>query len=784
MKMRFLQSLFLLFGTFLSNIVFAQLKFGGPSAVTYSPDSKKYYVVNQVTKDVNEMNKWGQGRQFITGLNSPTNILYANLPIGAGFLILDSNQVHLFDTTGFQVGSENVSGAKRLQDFVFDTQKETLYTTDIERNVIYKTTFGPPPFYIPSTKIFADSLRSPAGIYLDKVNNRLLYTEFADSSFIKTVDLSSGSVGTLIQTGLDSVVAIDKDLQGNYYLSSQGDKGVYSWNKYLAGAPKKAFYEPKPSDFMINTLTDEWAYLCYSCGKVYIIDLHIEGPYYEDNSCPGDSATVYLNPGLKTIGTYDKGNKFIAELSDINMSFNTGKNTVVGEVTDTLRPKLGIRSYIPQNLKPGTYKLRIRTTKPKGTSRFELFQIKELPLTQAYTADTASVCSGKTLSLGVGKDSTIAYTWSPSNLVNRDTAANPSYTGNSDHWVYLSTNSRVTGCVDSDSVFVRIITKPTLSKIADTVEGCSGDTLSLGVENKDFDFHWSPGHLVSDSTISNPKYTAATATKFTCTYEAKGGCSNSFEQTAIIHPNPVVRIMNREMYFCPNESKRSTARLLVNSAILDTNIHQLTWINEGGTIDKRPLELDLNNLGLNIFRVKNKKSQCLSEDSIRVYSYDSLKVDLSKVGLDSLMVSVVGNPSVAKYFWYKNNVLISGADNPLYIARDSGTYHVKIRTGDSCFFESERIKYVKASNGIGKLKNETKDFYIVENSYGTQLMSRSGYKGQVSLWVTSLNGKKMTYVEGIQLPYFIKRNTSPGLNIAYIFVENQRVQKIKFVRLD
>ena len=769
----------------MSNSSYGQLVYGGPSAVTYSPDAKMYYVVNQVTKDVNEMDRWGKGRSFISkGLNSPTNILYANLPIGAGFLILDSNQVHLFDTTGFQLGSENVTGAQQLQDLVFDKKNEVLYTTDVKRNVIYKTIFGPPPFYIPSTSIFADSLRSPAGLYLDKRNNRLLYTEFADSAYIQTVNLNNGTIGTLVQTGLDSIVAIDKDLQGNYYLSSQGDKGVYVWNKYLSGAPKRVFYEPKPSDFMINTLTDEWAYLCYSCGKVYIVDLHIEGPLYEDISCLIDSVTVYLSSGLKTIGTYDQGNKFIAELSGLNMSFAPGNTTVIGEALDTLRPTTGIPSFIPASLKAGMYKLRIRTTKPVGTSRFELFQINSLPIAEAYTADTASVCDGSTLSLGIGNDSTIAYQWTPSALVSNDTLAKPNYTGASNQWVTLNTRDRNTGCLNQDSVFVLSITKPQVSAFPDTLLGCLGDSLKLGVENTDYQFNWSPGYLVSDSTISNPIYTNAGIVKFSCFYSANGGCSNSFEQTAIINEKPTLELGINEAFFCPNADNKTEIFLTINALKFDSSKYNLNWTNDGVLVNKSILEVRLSDLGSNVFTVQNKVTLCASNDTLEVYSYDSLRVDLNRIGLDSLLISVVGNSGVAKYTWYKNNSLLNGVSGPLYVAKDSGDYYVRVQTNDSCFFESQRIKYVKATNRSNGISTNRSNFYVCQTALGTQLMSKGDNNGEVTIRLSSLNGQIVSEHQAITLPFLIDGHTSPGLNIAFVIVDNKIVQKIKFVHLD
>jgi hypothetical protein len=763
-----------------SNMGYAQFSYGGPSAITYSPDNKLYYVVNQITKDVIEVNTFGQGRIFITGLNSPNNITYANLPIGAGFLILDSNEVKLYDTTGFYIGSEVVSGAQRLQDLVFDKQAEIIYATDVKRGVIYKTTFGAPPLYIPSTTIFASGLRNPAGLYLDKINNRLLYTEMVDSSYIKTVSLSNASVGTLKFTGLDSVIAIERDLQGNYYLASVGNMALYSWNKYLSGSPVKQFFEPRPGDFYMNHYTDVWAYTCYACGKWYSIPLHRIGPMFEDMQCAGDSAITYASTRNRVIGTYSQGNKFIVELSDINFSFGTGKTTKLAEVTDTLVPKTV--AFKTPNLPAGMYRMRWRSTNPAADGILEQFHIKPIVDAQAYGQDTASLCSGNSIKLGANNDTNATYSWSPAIMFNNASVASPNFIGTASTWVYMI-SSATDYCTVYDSVFVNIITKPSIFNLLDTVSACEGETLKLGKENADLTFAWSPTEGLSNPNVAHPTYSGSGMQKYTCTITAQGGCSSKFEQVAVLNRRPKLLLTNNEIYFCPNNNSTASAGLFVDSVPYDSSRYFLSWVNEKGEItENNGLEISLMNKGLTHLKVMNAQG-CLDSIMLNVYTYDSLQIGLTVLESDSLIVSVVGNPAAAKYTWFKNGVKLNAPSKHTYRAKDTGLYYVQVQSGDSCIFRSEVLQ-VKPKN-TAKLKTPgLQGFYIAQDSYGIQLLSREKSKERLSIYIMNMNGYSMNAIENATLPISLNQFSSKGLNIASIYIGNECVQVIKFMRIE
>jgi hypothetical protein len=103
-------------------------------------------------------------------------------------------------------------------------------------------------------------------------------TAFSD---LLAIDLTSASVSVLRSTGLSNLSGLAEDAEGNIYISSQYEKNIYQWNKYLTGSPKRVVGEPKPGDIFVNSAKDEWVYCCIICGNVYIAKLHTFGPSIE-----------------------------------------------------------------------------------------------------------------------------------------------------------------------------------------------------------------------------------------------------------------------------------------------------------------------------------------------------------------------------------------------------------------------------------------------------------------------------------------------------------------------
>lgn len=349
-----------------------------PSATAYNPFIDRYYVVNYGNKSVVNLDRFGNKKLFTnSNLIAPSNILFAETAMGHAVLVLDSLSFKVFDTTGVFLGNLPISGAKHLVDAVYDDSTATFYTTDIEKGVVFKTTLGPGPYYLPSTSILASGIFRPTAIILQKKKKQLWLVKDTAMTDLVGVNLTSGALSIVRNTGLNNVWGLAQDGQGNLYLASQGDKNIYQWNKYLAGAPRKLVGEPKPGDITVNIAKDEWVYCCILCGTVYISKLHTFGPAIEVETCAGDTIEVYRNSLIKQVGTFDINNQFVLEMSSPWGNFDS--SLILGVYSDTLVPE-SVKVKVPsKSIYSLGYKYRYRSISPSINGLAERMYVYELP---------------------------------------------------------------------------------------------------------------------------------------------------------------------------------------------------------------------------------------------------------------------------------------------------------------------------------------------------------------------------------------------------------------------
>jgi hypothetical protein len=70
------------------------------------------------------------------------------------------------------------------------------------------------------TTLVANTTTTPNGIVYDGTNNRLVFVNWGNNAKIKAVDLASGTMTTLTTTTLGNCDGIDKDGNGNWFVSS------------------------------------------------------------------------------------------------------------------------------------------------------------------------------------------------------------------------------------------------------------------------------------------------------------------------------------------------------------------------------------------------------------------------------------------------------------------------------------------------------------------------------------------------------------------------------------
>lgn len=689
-----IKNLLLLFG-FTCQLGFAQ--FAGPNASTYNPATKKYYITNYYGKNMISLDENNKKDTFIKNLNSPNNILFEKLPLGSAFIILDSNEVKAYDSAGNFYAKFTTSGAIKLQDAVFNKSTNTLYISDVVRGVIYKTTFGPAPFYLPTTSVFSTPFRRPSAMVLQASKNRILYVEDTLGGNLMSLNLTTGNTALLKSLNMDNLVGLAEDGQGNLYLSSQGLKAIYQLNKYYVGSPKKLYTEPKPGDLFVNIPKDQWVYTCIQCGTVYTPPLHSFGPGLEIMGCPGDSFNYYKNYLHNNIGTFEPGNSFVMEMSNSSGSF--AQSTTLAIVTDTLIPA-EIKGIIPPVAQPGTgYKIRWRSTKPAVNGTLELMHIYSNPFAEASSKDTIEFCSGNTVVLGANnpKAAGLEYSWTPANVVDSATNHSVKANVNSGTTIYLHVKNS-DGCKNNDSVFILPVSSLNPGFIKDTLSYCKGDSAYLGTKAVDgIQYNWSPGNLLTDSTKANPVYIANESRLFNLTFSSNGGCIGTKSQFVQVNEYPKFTLLSDTQYICKND-------VFENKVVIENSDTQVLvqWYKKS-SIDTGIASLFSQTDSGKTFVTLINSGKCKSYTYFHLYVYPETNPKLTIVS-DSIAQT---DNSIDNVLWYRNDTLLT----------DTGFQITMIENGNYKACGKTQFGCMECTNAVLFMKKQTNHTHLLKNQF-------------------------------------------------------------------
>ncbi|MFN5681177.1 MAG: hypothetical protein ACK46H_02315 [Bacteroidota bacterium] len=511
----------------------AQYYFNAPNASAYNPINNRYLITNQGSGEVLQIDRASNKTLFAKNLISPRNIAFHKLPIGYAVLVLDSNRMVIYDTSGNLIGTETVSGIQQIQDCAYDSIAQVLYTTDRLRGCIYKTTFATASPHTPHTTVWVSNLTKPSAIIWQKSKNRLLLVQDTTNTKLLSVSISDSSVQTLRSLNINHAMGLAEDAQGNLYIASVGDKYIYQLNKYYSGNPKVLLSEPKPGDITIVSERNEWVYTCIICGKVFVADIHLFGPDSEILGFDGDSVTTYKNTFIKNIGTFENGNEFILELSDDKGNFDKG-NTL-NRVQDTLIPR-EIQGILPKNISAGMgYRIRWSSTKPKITGYLQMTQILEAPT--LLLSDKGSVrydCDGLGIRLKA-QDSAILtdYTWRVNGAVITDSTQFLTVKGQSQNtqFVHLEAKQSATGCTAHDSVKIIYAASPQVPLQLPNIGVCASDSVIFGdtFTYNTHQYNWKNGKGWKSQSMK-PHYKALQTDTFHCTITSTQGCVSTTAQ--------------------------------------------------------------------------------------------------------------------------------------------------------------------------------------------------------------------------------------------------------------
>lgn len=190
-----------------------------------------------------------------------------------------------------------------------------------------------------------------------------------------------------------------------------------------------------------------------------------------------------------------------------------GEPIVAADTSRTQNP-----SYAFPTVGPKTVQLIVGSTKGCVDTTYKDIIILDKPVITLPFRDTL-ICLADTLSIPVTGNG--VFNWTPNSNIQFANTANPS--------VYPATNTiynvvlNDNGCINNDSVRVRVISAVTLKIRSDTTF-CRGDGVQLGAESDGLRFSWAPNIDLSDPTIINPIANPSVATTYQLTAFV-GGCS-------------------------------------------------------------------------------------------------------------------------------------------------------------------------------------------------------------------------------------------------------------------
>jgi hypothetical protein len=184
------------------------------------------------------------------------------------------------------------------------------------------------------------------------------------------------------------------------------------------------------------------------------------------------------------------------------------------------------------------------------------------------------ICSGDNLQLRAS--GTGVFTWTPGTNITNANTSTP--TVNPSNSTYYHVNLNENGCLNDDSVNVRVVDFVTLKAFNDTLI-CQGDAVQLYTSGDGLQFFWTPAVDLNDPNARNP----VAVTNNTTTYEVTatiGHCSANDRVTVRTVPYPTANA-GADISICYNTTTQLSANIVASS---------FTW-NPGGSLSN-PLILN------------------------------------------------------------------------------------------------------------------------------------------------------------------------------------------------
>lgn len=289
-----------------------------------------------------------------------------------------------------------------------------------------------------------------------------------------------------------------------------------------------------PSDIPIFTSSANTLNYSFTTPGIYTIRLAVNrGEQCSDST----TSNVYYFPGF--VPNFDftgicvnKPTTFTDLTTTVTGSVNSwkwdfGEPTAVDDIATTASA-----SYTYPGLGSRTARLIVTNTDGcRDTVSKVISIIDKPPITLAFR-DTL-ICAGDQLTLQASGMGT--FSWTPNTAITNANTPNPVASPNATMMYYVDLDSD--GCLNRDSVRVRVVDHVTLQMFADTTI-CSGDSIRLRIESDGLRFSWTPAVQLVNPSEKDPVAITPSSTQYTVTATV-GGCSASGTVRVITVPYPL-----------------------------------------------------------------------------------------------------------------------------------------------------------------------------------------------------------------------------------------------------
>ena len=242
--------------------------------------------------------------------------------------------------------------------------------------------------------------------------------------------------------------------------------------------------------------------------------------------------------------------------------WNFGDPTTIG---DTSRIQNPLWTYAGPGIKAAS--LIITNSKGCIDTANVTIDVLDKPALSLSFADTL-ICRNDAVQLNASGTGTFSWT-PPINIINANTAT-PTVSPTSTQWYYVDLNDN--GCLNRDSVRVRVVNSVTLNAIGDTTI-CQGDAIQLNAVSDGLAFSWTPVANLDNPNIINPIAITNTTTTYTV-IATIGSCFTTDQVVVTTVPYPGANAGNSPT-ICYNTSGQLNASI----AGITFNWSPVTYLN-------------------------------------------------------------------------------------------------------------------------------------------------------------------------------------------------------------